>query len=73
MQVSSVHGHGTGDLLDRVIEHLPEEDGREEEGELIRVAIIGKPNVGKGSLVNRISGEKSLHCFRHRWDNARRH
>ena len=57
MQVSSVHGHGTGDLLDRVIEHLPEEDGREEEGELIRVAIIGKPNVGKSSLVNRISGE----------------
>ncbi len=57
VQVSSVHGHGTGDLLDRVIEHLPEEDGREEEGELIRVAIIGKPNVGKSSLVNRISGE----------------
>ena len=57
VQVSSVHGHGTGDLLDRVIEYLPEEDGREEEGELIRVAIIGKPNVGKSSLVNRISGE----------------
>ena len=57
MLVSSVLGHGTGDLLVRVFEYLPEEDGREEEGELIRVAIIGKPNVGKSSLVNRISGE----------------
>ena len=55
VQVSSVHGHGTGDLLDRVVEYLPAEP--EGDGELIRVAIIGKPNVGKSSLVNRISGE----------------
>jgi GTP-binding protein len=55
--VSSVHGHGTGDLLDKVCEllHFPEEE--EEEGEIIKVAVIGKPNVGKSSLVNRVSGE----------------
>lgn len=57
VQVSSVHGHGTGDLLDRVVEYLPAEPEGEEDGELIRVAITGKPNVGKSSLVNRISGE----------------
>ena len=58
IQVSSVHGHGTGDLLDAVFEHLPPEEEEEEEGEIIRVAIIGKPNVGKSSLVNRIAGEE---------------
>lgn len=57
IQVSSVHGHGTGDLLDAVLEHLPPEEEEDEDGETIRVAIIGKPNVGKSSLVNRISGE----------------
>lgn len=57
VQVSSVHGHGTGDLLDRVVELLPPEDSEEEDSEVIKVAIIGKPNVGKSSLVNRISGE----------------
>ena len=57
--VSSVHGHGTGDLLDRVFEHFPpEEEGEEIEGEEIRVAVIGKPNVGKSSLINYISGEE---------------
>lgn len=55
--VSSVHGHGTGDLLDAVVEYLPAEQEEDGESELIRVAIIGKPNVGKSSLVNRISGE----------------
>ncbi|MBR3737971.1 MAG: ribosome biogenesis GTPase Der, partial [Eubacterium sp.] len=55
--VSSVHGHGTGDLLDEVIKLLPESAGEEEEDEeIINVAIIGKPNVGKSSLVNKISG-----------------
>ena len=57
IQVSSVHGHGTGDLLDAVLEHLPEEKEEEDEGEIIKVAVIGKPNVGKSSLVNRVSGE----------------
>ena len=55
--VSSVHGHGTGDLLDEVIKYLPEIDENEEDDEeIINVAIIGKPNVGKSSLVNKISG-----------------
>ena len=52
-----MHGHGTGDLLDAVLEHLPEEKEEEDEGEIIKVAVIGKPNVGKSSLVNRVSGE----------------
>ncbi len=56
--VSSVHGHGTGDLLDAVMQYLPEEEEEEEESNLIKVAVIGKPNVGKSSLVNAISGEE---------------
>ena len=55
--VSSVHGHGTGDLLDAAFAYLPPEESEEDEGEMIRVAVIGKPNVGKSSLVNRIVGE----------------
>lgn len=56
--VSSVHGHGTGDLLDAVFEYLPEEIEEEEDTETIKVAVIGKPNVGKSSLINKISGEE---------------
>jgi GTP-binding protein len=56
--VSSVHGHGTGDLLDLIVKELPPEEEGDDEGELIKVAIIGKPNVGKSSLVNKISGEE---------------
>lgn len=53
--VSSVHGHGTGDLLDEVFKHLPkEEENSEDNSGIISVAIIGKPNVGKSSLVNNI-------------------
>lgn len=55
--VSSVHGHGTGDLLDEVIKFFPACTEDEGDSEIINVAIIGKPNVGKSSLVNRISGE----------------
>jgi GTP-binding protein len=55
--VSSVHGHGTGDLLDRVIELLPEETEEEEDVDTIHVAVIGKPNAGKSSLINKIVGE----------------
>ncbi|MFI3255228.1 MAG: ribosome biogenesis GTPase Der [Eubacteriales bacterium] len=54
--VSAVHGHGTGDLLDACFEHFPPEGEEEEEEDIIKVAIIGKPNVGKSSLVNRILG-----------------
>ncbi len=56
--VSSVHGHGTGDLLDAVTALLPPDEEEDEEREIIRVAIIGKPNAGKSSLVNRIAGEE---------------
>ncbi|MDL2214171.1 ribosome biogenesis GTPase Der [Clostridia bacterium OttesenSCG-928-O13] len=58
--VSSVHGHGTGDLLDAVIAHFPPADEEEDEGDRIPVAIIGRPNVGKSSLVNYILGEERM-------------
>ena len=56
--VSAVHGHGTGDLLDAVIAYFPPESEEEEENDTIKVAVIGKPNVGKSSLINRISGQE---------------
>lgn len=56
--VSSVHGLGSGDLLDAIVQHLPQKEETDTDGELIRVAIIGKPNVGKSSLVNKICGEQ---------------
>ena len=57
--VSSVHGHGTGDLLDAVFEYLPAEDeGEAEEAQAIRVAVIGRPNAGKSSLINAVAGEE---------------
>ena len=58
--VSAVHGHGTGDLLDECFKYFPPEDEEEEDDDVIKVAIIGKPNVGKSSLVNRILGEERV-------------
>ncbi len=58
--VSAVHGHGTGDLLDACFEFFPPEDQEEETDDVIKVAIIGKPNVGKSSLVNRILGQERV-------------
>ena len=58
--VSAVHGHGTGDLLDACFAHFPPEDGGEEDEDVVKVAVIGKPNVGKSSLVNRILGEERV-------------
>lgn len=59
-ETSAVHGHGTGDLLDWVLENIPEDNGDEEEDDVIKVAIVGKPNVGKSSLLNRILGEERV-------------
>ena len=58
--VSAVHGHGTGDLLDWCVAHFPAPSEQEDEGEVINVAIIGKPNVGKSSLLNRILGQERV-------------
>ena len=57
--VSSVHGHGTGDLLDSVFEHLSfGDEAQEDDEDIINVAIIGKPNAGKSSLINKIAGDE---------------
>ncbi|MCI5796665.1 MAG: ribosome biogenesis GTPase Der [Ruminococcus sp.] len=56
--VSSVHGHGTGDLLDEVIKNIPESSFDDTDEDIVKVAVIGKPNVGKSSLINKISGEE---------------
>ena len=59
-ETSAIHGHGTGDLLDWVLENIPEDSGEEEDSDVIKVAIVGKPNVGKSSLLNRILGEERV-------------
>lgn len=59
-ETSAVHGHGTGDLLDWVLENIPEDNGDDEDDDVIKVAIVGKPNVGKSSLLNRILGEERV-------------
>ena len=59
-ETSAVHGHGTGDMLDWVLENIPEDDSEEDEDEIIKVAIVGKPNVGKSSLLNQIRGEERV-------------
>lgn len=58
--ISAVHGHGTGDLLDKCIEYFPDEAENSDEDEGIKVALIGKPNVGKSSLTNKILGEERV-------------
>ncbi|MBO5954241.1 MAG: ribosome biogenesis GTPase Der [Oscillospiraceae bacterium] len=59
-EVSAIHGHGTGDLLDWCLEQFPPEEAQEEEDDVVKVAIVGKPNVGKSSLLNRILGEERV-------------
>ncbi len=56
IETSAIHGHGTGDLLDFCVAHLPDDEEGDEEDEVVKVAIVGKPNVGKSSLLNRILG-----------------
>ena len=58
--LSSVHGSGTGDILDAVLEALPETSDEEEEDDSIKVAVIGKPNAGKSSIINKIVGQERL-------------
>ena len=59
-EVSAIHGHGTGDMLDWCLEQFPEGENEEKDENLIKVAIVGKPNVGKSSLLNRILGEERV-------------
>ncbi|MCX4257274.1 MAG: ribosome biogenesis GTPase Der [Oscillospiraceae bacterium] len=58
--ISAAHGHGSGDMLDEVFKYFPEDDSEEYDEEYIKVAVIGKPNVGKSSLINRIAGEERV-------------
>ena len=59
-ETSAIHGHGTGDMLDWVLANIPEDAEEDEDDEVIKVAIVGKPNVGKSSLLNRILGEERV-------------
>lgn len=58
--VSSVHGTGTGDLLDAAVALAPEDDGEKEDDDSIKIAVIGKPNSGKSSIVNKLLGEDRM-------------
>lgn len=58
--VSSVHGHGTGDLLDEIFKYFPDGEKEEYDDDYIKVAVIGKPNAGKSSLINKIAGEERV-------------
>ena len=59
-ETSAIHGHGTGDMLDWVLENIPEDNSEDEDSDVIKVAIVGKPNVGKSSLLNKILGEERV-------------
>ena len=58
--VSSLHGTGTGDLLDAALAAVPEGEAEDEDDDVINVAVIGKPNAGKSSLINRVAGEERV-------------
>jgi len=58
--VSSIHGLGMGELLDAIYEHFPEEEGEEDDDDIVKVAVIGKPNAGKSSIINKLLGEERV-------------
>ena len=58
--VSSLHGHGFGDMLDACVEHFPNQTDEENDDDFIKIAVVGKPNVGKSSLINKILGEQRV-------------
>ena len=60
IEVSAIHGHGTGELLDFCVDHFPPETEEEVDPDIIKVAIVGKPNVGKSSLLNKILGHERV-------------
>lgn len=60
ISISASHKRGLGDLLDAVIEHLPQHEMQEEEDDVIKIAVLGKPNVGKSSIVNKLLGEERV-------------
>jgi GTP-binding protein len=60
LAVSSVHGLGIGDALDEIAEHFPDEEAEDYGEDVIKVAVIGKPNAGKSSLINKILGEERV-------------
>jgi len=60
ISISASHKRGLGDLLDEIVAHFPEKEGQEDNGDIIRIAVVGKPNAGKSSLVNAILGEERV-------------
>jgi GTP-binding protein len=58
--VSSIHGLGMGELLDAIYEHFPEDEGEEDDEDTVKVAVIGKPNAGKSSIINKLLGEERV-------------
>lgn len=58
--ISSLHGKGVGDLLDKVVSHFPKDSKNQEDEDVVKIAIVGKPNAGKSSLINRLVGEERV-------------
>ena len=67
MAISAANRTGLGDMLDEVVRHFPEETETEEEDDIPKIAVVGKPNVGKSSLINRLLGEEQSNCIRYCW------